>query len=147
MIGSAKQCMMDLYFTVWPSSSTGMLCVKIHRLLSETVSNNKTTINTEVVHAGMASNIHMSVAKAKIEISLCSIIVSPRLQNVSTGRNHNTKGYHDGDSQFYSSRDNSFSASLLAFSILDKFPPNGNREKILYIVLVFIKIWFKADQR
>lgn len=56
MIGSAKQCMMDLYFTVWPSSSTGMLCVKIHRLLSETVSNNKTTINTEVVHAGMASN-------------------------------------------------------------------------------------------
>lgn len=129
MIGSAKQCMMDLYFTVWPSSSTGMLCVKIHRLLSETVSNNKTTINTEVVHAGMASNIHMSVAKAKIEISLCSIIVSPATPNVSTGRNHNTRDTMMATASFIPLETILFSASLLAFSNLDKFPPNGNREK------------------
>ena len=84
-------------------------------MLSETVSNNKTTINTEVVHAGMASNIHMSVAKAKIEISLCSIIVSPATPNVSTGRNHNTRDTMMATASFIPLETILFSASLLAF--------------------------------
>ena len=44
--------------------------------------------NTEVVHAGTASNTHISVAKIKIEISLCSITVNPSIPNVSIGRSH-----------------------------------------------------------
>ena len=59
-----------------------------HKLLSETVSNSNTTISTEVVHAGTASKTHISVAKIKIEISLCSITVNPSIPNVSIGRSH-----------------------------------------------------------
>ena len=88
MIGSAKQCRIDLYLTVCPNSSAGVFWVKNHKLLSETVSNNSTTIRTEVVHAGTASNTHMSVAKMKMEISLCSITVNPSIPKVSMGRNH-----------------------------------------------------------
>ncbi len=88
MIGSAKQCIMDLYLTVCPKSATGIPCVKNHKLLSDTVSSSKTTISTEVVHAGTASNTHISVAKIKIEISLCSITVNPSIPNVSIGRSH-----------------------------------------------------------
>ena len=88
MIGSAKQCMMDLYLTVCPRSAAGIPCMKSHRLLSDTVSSSKTTISTEVVHAGIASNTHIRVAKIKMEISLCSITVSPSIPNVSIGRSH-----------------------------------------------------------
>ena len=88
MIGSAKQCIMDLYLTVCPNSSAEIFCVRNHKLLSETVSNSNTTINTEVVHAGIASNTHISVAKIKMEISLCSMTVNPSIPNVPIGRNH-----------------------------------------------------------
>ena len=91
MIGSAKQCMMDLYFTVCPSSPAGIPWIKNHRLLSETVNNNRTTISTEVVHAGTASNTHIKVAKTKMEISLCSMTVSPSIPKVSIGRHHNMR--------------------------------------------------------
>ena len=80
--------LIDLYLTVCPNSSAGVFWVKNHKLLSETVSNNNTTIRTEVVHAGTASNTHMSVAKMKMEISLCSITVNPSIPKVSMGRNH-----------------------------------------------------------
>ena len=90
-MGSAKQCMMDLYFTICPSSSGEKPCVNSHKLLSDTESSSNMTMSTEVVHAGMASSTHIKVANTKIEISRCSMTVSPSIPNASEGRNHNTR--------------------------------------------------------
>jgi len=106
---------MDLYFTAFPNSSAGIPCTKNHRLLSETVSNNKTTISTEVVHAGTASNTHINVAKINMEINLCSITVSPSTPKISIGKHHNTRDTTMAIASFTNRDTLLFSAKRLAF--------------------------------
>ena len=115
IMGSAKQCMMDLYFTVCPSSSVGIPCTNSHKLLSETVSRSSTTIKTDVVHAGTASKTHISVAKMKIEISLCSIIVRLLMPNASVGSNHRVRDMVIAITSFIHRATAWLSANRLAF--------------------------------
>ena len=58
--------------------------------LSEVVNNNNTTTKTDVVHAGIASIIHIKVAKMKIAKTLCSIKVSPSIPKEVVGKNQRT---------------------------------------------------------
>ena len=88
MTGSANVAITPLYESSVPTSSS----LTIGRMpLSVVNSNISTMIATDVAHDDTTSNIHISVAKAKMAMMRCWMTVRPWMPNHSLGMFHNNK--------------------------------------------------------
>ena len=61
-------------------------------MLLDVVNSRSTTTTIDVVQAGTASNTHMRIANTKMEIVLCSIIVSPSIPKNEVGNSQSISG-------------------------------------------------------
>ena len=92
-MGSAKQCINDVYLTVFPNPSTSE---NNHKQLSDTVSSSRVTTATEVLQEGTASNTHINVANTKMAMTRCCTTVNPSIPHVSTGMAHKQRATMTG---------------------------------------------------